>query len=512
MFKTIKTYTFCSAMLLTCTITAVGQEVQDKQRLGFQSLEHVMPIKNFGAEVYDNPALQSFRYKTSLNTLSVGYDYRHATSPKSLEQGDGHGRAFANIDAYLHKGKATLWGKAYYGNGSVRNVRYNETSDYMMLYPYLMADTVGGKSQQERYHFMGGFSYPLGKRWLIGAEGQYTALMEYRTRDPRPKNLTGDLRAKLGLSYHISNDYWLGIGATARKYKQTNEVKLYNEVSVPVIYHHTGLGNDYYRFRGENTSTYYKGYGVGGMITLSQKSRRGVSAQLEYEYSDLDKIISSLNQLPMANMKSHHQSLTLGYIGGDELNTFGIKVKESYEARRGTENIFGTAQDNIYPQIAEMKQYHLDRFATVMQLIYQHSQKTYNYGVTIDGGYTSYAEKYMEPFRKLKSSSIYSALGLRGNAIFGRWVLLGGLNAAYHWSMDNQLDVSEEDKSASMFVPVAYKYAYLSSNRWMTDASVEVGFLADSRVMPFLRLNWQYDGYLYGEHQNCLLVSAGIRF
>ena len=48
MFKTIKTYTFCSAMLLTCTITAVGQEVQDKQRLGFQSLEHVMPIKNFG--------------------------------------------------------------------------------------------------------------------------------------------------------------------------------------------------------------------------------------------------------------------------------------------------------------------------------------------------------------------------------------------------------------------------------------------------------------------------------
>lgn len=108
MFKTIKTYTFCSAMLLTCTITAVGQEVQDKQRLGFQSLEHVMPIKNFGAEVYDNPALQSFRYKTSLNTLSVGYDYRHATSPKALEQGDGHSRAFADIDAYLHKGKTTL--------------------------------------------------------------------------------------------------------------------------------------------------------------------------------------------------------------------------------------------------------------------------------------------------------------------------------------------------------------------------------------------------------------------
>ena len=118
----------------------------------------------------------------------------------------------------------------------------------------------------------------------------------------------------------------------------------------------------------------------------------------------------------------------------------------------------------------------------------------------------------MEAYRKLKSSSFSSALVLHVNAMFGRWLLLSNLNAAYHWSMDNQLDVPEEDRAASMFVPVAYKYAYLSSNRWMTDASVEVGFLADSRVMPFLLLNWQYDGYLYGEHQNCLLVSAGIRF
>lgn len=101
-------YVFGCALFLACSVMAVGQETKDKQHLAYQSLEHVMPIKNFGAEVYDNPALQSFRYKTSLNTLSVGYDYRHATSPKSLEQGDGHGRAFANIDAYLHKGKATL--------------------------------------------------------------------------------------------------------------------------------------------------------------------------------------------------------------------------------------------------------------------------------------------------------------------------------------------------------------------------------------------------------------------
>ncbi len=34
--------------------------------------------------------------------------------------------------------------------------------DLEQLYPYLMADSVGGKTSQEYYYFIGGFSYPLG--------------------------------------------------------------------------------------------------------------------------------------------------------------------------------------------------------------------------------------------------------------------------------------------------------------------------------------------------------------
>lgn len=249
---------------------AGAQEVS----LAGKVFEHTLLRDGVNASVFQNPAMQSFHYQHSLNTLNVGYDYRHATTPKRLERGDGHRQAFVDVDAYLHKGKATLWGNAYYVNGSTRNVLYNETTDLELLYPYLMADSVGGKTSQEYYYFMGGFSYPLGKKWTIGAEGEYTARMEYRTRDPRPKNLTGDLRAKVGVSYLLSGLHSIGAAVTARKYKQTNELKLYNEVSVPTIYHLTGLGNDYYRFRGVNTSTYYKGYGVGGMLTYSQKDQK----------------------------------------------------------------------------------------------------------------------------------------------------------------------------------------------------------------------------------------------
>ena len=302
------------AMIILATSHVGAQEAN----LVGKVFEHTLLRDGVNASVFQNPAMQSFHYQHSLNTLNVGYDYRHATTPERWEEGDGHSRVFADVDAYLHKGKATLWGNAYYVNGSTRNVRYNETTDFDLLYPYLMADTVGGKTQQEFYHFMGGFSYPLGKKWTIGAEGEYTAKMEYRTRDPRPKNLTGDLRAKVGVSYLLGVLHSLGAAVTVRKYKQTNELKLYNEVSVPTIYHLTGLGNDYYRFRGVNTSTYYKGYGVGGMLTYSQKDQRGWFAQAEYEYTNIDKIISTLNELPMATLESNRFHATVGYLMNGE--------------------------------------------------------------------------------------------------------------------------------------------------------------------------------------------------
>lgn len=44
----------------------------------------------FASEVFANPSLQSLHYPVSLNTLSVGYDYRYATQPASLESGDAH--------------------------------------------------------------------------------------------------------------------------------------------------------------------------------------------------------------------------------------------------------------------------------------------------------------------------------------------------------------------------------------------------------------------------------------
>lgn len=504
-----KKYMFMVAMALAAS--HVGAQ---ETSLAGKVFEHTLLRDDVNSSVFLNPAMQSFHHQHSLNTLNVGYDYRHATTAKRLEQGDGNSRAFANVDAYLHKGKATLWGNAYYVNGSTRNVRYNETTDFEQLYPYLMADTVGGKTNQEFYHFMGGFSYPLGKKWMIGAEGEYTAKMEYRTRDPRPKNLTGDLRAKVGVSCLLGGLHSIGAAVTARKYKQTNELKLYNEVSVPTIYHLTGLGNDYYRFRGVNTSTYYKGYGVGSMLTYSQNDQKGWFAQAEYEYTNIDKIISTLNELPMATLESDRFHATVGYLMNDEHIYYGANLDGELYRKHGTENIFGTAQDNIYPQIASASLYSSAQDRIGMEAFFQsvHPGRS-SWGGKWKLAYMGYSEKYQEPCRLLKHAAVATSLLLDGKVKAGKCLLMANVHGGYEWAVKKNNDDGflSEDNSA-MTRPLVHANEYLANDRWNIGADVEVPLLVARRFLPFVKLSWQYDHYLRTAHQNTLVASAGIRF
>lgn len=502
-------------LLLALALSMLGGEVMAQRDAPCRILEsvgHSSLDGEFAGEVFMNPAMQSLHYSVSLNTLSVGYDYRKATQPISLEGGDGHHVGFANIDAYLRKNKVILWGNARYSNGTTRNVLFNETSDYEELYPYLMADSVGGNSKQERYHFMGGFSCSLGQ-WNVAAEGEYTALMEYRTRDPRPKNLMGDFNIKLAASRQLWQRYWLGWALVARKYKQTNLLKLYNEVSVPTIYHLTGMGNDYYRFRGDNTSTYYNGYGVGTMLSLAPEKKMGWLAHLEYGFSRINKIISSLNELPMVTLRHYHQSATIGHKWNIEgKHVLGLKLKENWSLRKGTENIFGTAQDNIYPQIASASLYRHSQVDFALQGMYQRWVNDGYYGVQWEEAYERVEEKYLEPLRRMKSASWTSVLTLDGAKKLGDCLLKATAKGSYDKSNGNLLEVDEADRGALLFTPVKHKYDYLSHDRLGASVMLEATFRYQKRVMPFVRVDWQYEFYMSSQYQNQLVVSTGVRF
>lgn len=71
------------AMIILATSHVGAQEAN----LVGKVFEHTLLRDGMNASVFQNPAMQSFHYQHSLNTLNVGYDYRHATTPKRLEGG-----------------------------------------------------------------------------------------------------------------------------------------------------------------------------------------------------------------------------------------------------------------------------------------------------------------------------------------------------------------------------------------------------------------------------------------
>lgn len=501
------------ALLLTAVpAVALNAQKSAAPAVAVRYAEHSLAVPSFAASVYDNPAMQSGRYATSLNRLAVGYDNRHATVPPLLEQGDGTVLWGGGAEAWLTKGRTTLFGSAHYDKGTERNVRYCETEHYDLLYPYVMADTVGGgRSNIEDYDFRGGFAVRLSPRWVIGAAGRYTARMDYRTVDPRPKNLTGDLSISAGVQWRPWQRYAVGLSAAFRRYKQTNQVKFYDEVSIPATYHLTGLGTDYYRFRGENTSTYYKGTGGSFAVQLMPAvlASGGAFASAGYSYLDIDKVISSLNELPLVRLQTSVQTAQAGYMLAAGSNTFGVRVDERYERRSGTENIFGSAASNIYPQIASAPQYVLESTRVMATLLWQYHEGRQQYNAELSLGRCSARERHADPYRRLRHAATQGALKAEALLSLRGISLKAAVNGAAEWASQPAWSGSD---GGAMTVPVEHRIRFLAGDAWQTGVSAEALVPVRQRFALFARAGWQYQNYLKHEHTQLKTVSVGMEF
>ena len=250
------------------------------------------------------------------------------------------------------------------------------------------------------------------------------------------------------------------------------------------------------------------------MLTYSQKDQKGWFAQAEYEYTNIDKIISTLNELPMATLESTRFHFTVGYLMNDEHQYYGANLDGEIYRKDGTENIFGTAQDNIYPLIASAGLYSSLQDRIGMEAFYQsvYSNKS-AWGGKWKLAYMGFSEKYQEPYRRLKHAAVMTSLLLDGKVKVGKCLLLGSLHGGYEWAINKHNDDSflSEDKSA-MMRPLIHTNEYLNNNRWNMGADVEVPLLVARQFLPFIKLSWQYDHYLQTAHQNTLVASVGIRF
>ena len=275
---------------LAATGAAFAQQT-DSASLFRTQREHASPVAALAATAYATPALRSEAFAGSLSEISVGYEMRR--EEKALEQQKGDGGDFGRFSAGSYKhisGKGTVWGDAGYLRGAKRNVVWNASSDYDLVFPYVVADSIGGDLTSEEYTFGGGYGHRSG-RYTWALEAGARALHEYRDSDPRIRNVAIDIDDGAGASVRMGN-YRLGLSAALRVYKQSgSQIQYAHSAGEKGVYHLSGLGSHYAGFEGNaNSQTRYRGSGYGLTLALvPDAGRGGLHLAAGYEHLHIEK-------------------------------------------------------------------------------------------------------------------------------------------------------------------------------------------------------------------------------
>lgn len=234
-----------------------------------------------------------------------------------------------------------VFGEAGYTWGQTEGNRWVENADYGLLYPYLTCDTVGGGIRSEQYWFRGG--YRMAKHHIIWHLAlQYRALQSYRSIDPRPKNKVADLRIDGSVGY-IGDRYACSLLGQVGRYKQNNAISFYSEAGNSIIYHLVQTNEDYARFAGDFTTSYYHGITAGAQAML-QPRLRGWLAGMDYHYLSVTKELNSSTFTPIALLRTHDIGAQLGYAAPD----WRVSLQADYILRTGTQYYYGNVAGNYY--------------------------------------------------------------------------------------------------------------------------------------------------------------------
>ena len=118
--------------------------------------------------VYTNPATRYYQHCTSLTRISLNGVCGKENEAALLQAGDGYLKGAADVSSWIKLSDRTrLWGNARYTTGKETGVVWNETADFELLYPYVMADSIGGDLSLQEYAFTGGYSGRAVPHWNI---------------------------------------------------------------------------------------------------------------------------------------------------------------------------------------------------------------------------------------------------------------------------------------------------------------------------------------------------------
>lgn len=488
-------------------VMPMGAAAKDTARV-----EHLSIWNMLTKEQRTNPALHGSAYHTSYSEMALNYDYQKQSEAFVQEKGDGSSLGSLAIESYLRMNVRTaVWGSASYTAGTQKNIRWNSSSDYDLLQPYLMADAQGGDTHKERYTFSGGYATQLG-RWSLGGELAIRAEHEYRDRDPRMRGIVTDVSLGAGAAYDACNYRW---AATVRGsiYKQTNSVDFYNELGVIPEYHMLGLGAEYARFSGEHANVSYRGGGIGVQLDALPLTNQGVYAHVAMDRSGYERLLASDNSLPLSKLIYNKVSATIGW-KQDGKQQWAVYGNFAFQKRSGDENIVGKSDSQYYPVLGKLTMYKDYLMDASLGAMYGRTSAKQHWMLSLKAGVRNHRERYVYPERKLNRAHAYAALeGQWMRTLTERFALSLNLGVQHYAKVSDDLVMPfanmEEDFAAMM------RQRYLFAKASYTDAQLKVRGDYSLRNLPiglFAEINGGVVVCSESEHQLGMKVTLGVTF
>ncbi len=490
--------------LLACSLV----QAQDAASVNLRTQKRNDPYLAVGSRPASGfvPAAALLSAYPSYSSAAASFDLREegggALAPEegdALRQGRFDAGSFLRLD-----GGSAVDGGVSYRRSEKRNVVLNETADYELLQPYVLIDTLGGDMQHEQYAFRGAWMRRSGNL-LYSAGGSYKAVHEYRCVDPRPRNISSDLKAGFSLGTLLPGASLL-FYAGYRKYSQTQNVTFVSNVGAnTTLFHSTGLGSDYYRFRstGIFAATRYAGHGFeAGLVGIGLSGR--LQAGLSYNRLGITRHLSNQNEAPLSLL---HTGDLRSFVSYRISESAALEADVEYERRSGEENVIDCAASGIYDDILSLPIYSRDRLNVSLGAVCR--TKTGDAALwylapSLDWLLSS--ENYLYPASNMDCSILSGRLSGGLSKIKGPYLYDFGAVVGYGGSLYESCSLNAgEDKIREAYYA---KFARLNANCFRGGLRAFVQREVSPSVAVFARLT--IGGMLYGEASKLLRTSISI--
>lgn len=437
-----------------------------------KKIEEKQTEKCFYPEIFRNPAMMSGFRKFKNSNLIVLYRHRNQSiydrqNPMPKTNWKVEANSYFPIDSLY-----TVWGSASFARRRKNDIKWNESVDYNAVYPYLTATAVGGKRYTENYTFSGGIARKLAKIF-IGTGMSYKANLTYRKKDPRIKNIASHLKIKLGVvSAHISR-FSLGFLLGGEKYTQFNNIKFFNELGNPPIYHLNGLGHFNQIFKGKKTDVVYEGLGYKAAIQVVNRPEKKYVLHVSLKKTSTDKTITHIQNSRISELKNTVSKLFFTRMFRKKNIVFGIKSAYIFQHKKGIESVFSGRSATQYA-IYTTQKYTLKN--NKYSLSFWYSQKKANnfFKISPSFFYSTHKEDYHQP----KSYQYFNYLSF-------------GIDASY---------LKKIKKSAYLSMKPAFFYQHTLKTQSL------FGDTQERIINDMLKANFMYFGlHFFSAHLNITL-------